>query len=57
MYIPPAGVSVELTKTYQTLVLQSIVEYLHTGNENVLVTFKGAVFSGSLSEAVGWVGV
>ncbi len=42
----------EMIKKYQTLVLQSIVEYLHTGNEDVMVTFKGVVFSGSLHEAV-----
>ena len=33
----PAGVSTDLQKQYQTLILHSIVEYLKSGNEDILI--------------------
>ena len=37
----PPNTPLELQKQYQTLVLHSIVDYLQTGNEDILVLFKG----------------
>ena len=37
----PPNASPELQKQYQTLILHSIVDYLQTGNEDILVLFKG----------------
>ena len=38
----PPTVSPELQKQYQTLILHSIVDHLQTGNEDILVLFKGS---------------
>ena len=38
----PPNTSPELQKQYQTLILYSIVDYLQTGNEDILVLFKGS---------------
>ena len=36
----PASISLELQKEYQSTILHSIMEYLQSGNENILVLFK-----------------
>ena len=38
----PAYVSPELQKRYQTLVINSIVEHLHVGNEDITIIFRSA---------------
>ena len=48
----PAGISLDLLKTYQTLILHSIMDYLQTGNEDVMITFKGSHFTGTIENSL-----
>ena len=48
----PAGISVDLLKSYQTLVLHSIMDYLQKGNEDIMITFKESHFTGSIEHSL-----
>ncbi len=39
----PPGISDGLVKMYQTLLLQNMMDYLYSGNENILVMFQAGV--------------
>ena len=45
----PPGVSTELINHYQTLILHSVIEHLQSGNEDIMILFKGT-FSNSTME-------
>lgn len=52
----PSYVSLELQKQYQTLVLNSVIEHLQVGNEDVTVFFR-TLASASFSRAMAGLGV